>query len=613
MDHSSTRADAVTSPAPLLAELAILDAAPEAWLQRLLDVQCRIGPAVAAALLRAGGDARVDLLARWPADLPTDAGWLRRAAEIGALALRERSAIEATLDGDGPRPTALVAVPLAADRAGLVGVYLLGTSDAAAVQRVRERLELTSTLTALHDARAATRHGIARLGRMTIAVESAAAVHAATGAREAAMALVGEVAARLELDRAAVGMLRGREVEVVAMSHADRVTPKMELCRALASVMEECLDQDIEVVVPAPAETGIVDRAAETFRRAHGSAALAALPIRVGGEAAGVLTVERGTPVVEGDLAVLRLVLELVGPRLVELHAREAPLPARLLATAQRGAGAIVGPRHALAKLVAAIALAALLLLALMPIQRTARGAALVEPAVRRVVAAPFDGTLATASASIDDRVVAGETLLATLRTDDLRLELAAATAEAEAARTEAAAARDEGRLAQAALADARLRRAEAAAGLLEHRLAEARLVAPIDGVVAAGELERSIGAPVRAGQPLFEIVRPGAVVVRVAVPESRLGDVEVGQRATLTLAARPGTPIEGVVARLEPVARVVDGRNALHVDVELDDAPPAWLRPGMEGAARIATGRTTPLAAWTRDVRDWLRLRLWW
>jgi hypothetical protein len=65
-------------------------------------------------------------------------------------------------------------------------------------------------------------------------------------------------------------------------------------------------------------------------------------------------------------------------------------------------------------------------------------------------------------------------------------------------------------------------------------------------------------------------------------------------------------------VLRVRPLAEIVQGRNVFRVIAELDTAAQAGLRPGMEGWARIETGRTTWLLWLTRDPVRWVRRQLW-
>jgi hypothetical protein len=84
------------------------------------------------------------------------------------------------------------------------------------------------------------------------------------------------------------------------------------------------------------------------------------------------------------------------------------------------------------------------------------------------------------------------------------------------------------------------------------------------------------------------------------------------GQAVRLSAAAEPGRVRDAVVERIRPMAEVIEGRNVFRVIARLSGAEAEGLRPGMEGWARIETGRTTWLAALLRDPVRWVRRRLW-
>jgi multidrug resistance efflux pump len=209
------------------------------------------------------------------------------------------------------------------------------------------------------------------------------------------------------------------------------------------------------------------------------------------------------------------------------------------------------------------------------------------------------------------DRIEAGKTVLATLDDGVLRMSLATEQAQRESFLKEADAARAAQRIAEVQIAEARARAAAARIGLLQSRIDQAEIRAPIDGVVLVGQLDRLVGAPVRAGDTLFEVAPGGAMSARVAVPEHRVPNIEVGQPGEIAAAAYPSRRIACVVERVAAAAEVMDGRNVFHADVTLSDSP-AWLRPGMEGEARLVVGRASYARLWTRDLVNWLRMRLW-
>jgi HlyD family secretion protein len=62
-------------------------------------------------------------------------------------------------------------------------------------------------------------------------------------------------------------------------------------------------------------------------------------------------------------------------------------------------------------------------------------------------------------------------------------------------------------------------------------------------------------GEVVSAGTPIMKIVNLGQVHLRAFIPEGEIGRVRVGQAARIYLDSNPGSPIEAVVARVDPEA----------------------------------------------------------
>ena len=94
-------------------------------------------------------------------------------------------------------------------------------------------------------------------------------------------------------------------------------------------------------------------------------------------------------------------------------------------------------------------------------------------------------------------------------------------------------------------------------------------------------------------------------------VPEDLIFDIEVGQEGKLATASYPGQPIKFVVERINPMAEVVSQRNVFKVRVRLLETYP-WMRPGMEGVAKVSVGKRPYIWIWTRKITNWIRMELW-
>ena len=172
--------------------------------------------------------------------------------------------------------------------------------------------------------------------------------------------------------------------------------------------------------------------------------------------------------------------------------------------------------------------------------------------------------------------------------------ELRAAEADLANQRAEAAALEAEIHRSEVAIRVAEREVAVAGAALAasESRLRETAVLAPLSGLILSREVEP--GAVVVAGVPLFKMVDPATVWVRIHLDESLLGAVRLGQPARVTLRSSPGRPFRGEVVRIgEESDRVAE---ELSVEIRLLEAPPR-LRIGEQAEATITT--RTAARAW--------------
>jgi hypothetical protein len=109
----------------------------------------------------------------------------------------------------------------------------------------------------------------------------------------------------------------------------------------------------------------------------------------------------------------------------------------------------------------------------------------------------------------------------------------------------------------------------------------------------------------------LFQIAPLDGYRIILKVDERAIVGLDVGQPGRLALSARPGAALPFTVERITPVSVAEDGRNYFRVEARLEE-PADWLRPGMEGVAKIDAGPRTRLWIWTHGFVDWLRLTLW-
>lgn len=184
------------------------------------------------------------------------------------------------------------------------------------------------------------------------------------------------------------------------------------------------------------------------------------------------------------------------------------------------------------------------------------------------------------------DRVAAGQ-LLAQI--DMVEVNAGVASSRAEQTRAEAELARQRELFAKGWVTKARVEAAEATASAARAATASngfaqryARITAPTAGTVLARSAEP--GQIVAAGTPVLTVSQAGGLVLQVALTDSQLASLRVGQMATVRLPALGNAP---VTARVIELGGRADARTGTFM-AELALPSLAGLRSGMIGEARL-------------------------
>jgi len=429
----------------------------------------------------------------------------------------------------------------------------------------------------------------------------------------AAATAVTDFADRLGADRVSLGRRRWRRSRVVALSHAGSFSRGSELVQRIADTMDEAIDQGSRIRLPEDADDPLTLTAAHVALIETGAPrAVLTIPLRREGRIVGAMVFERGAnnPFRDNEVDLIEAVAGILGPVLEEKRLNDRALPVKTAASIARTGSAILGPRRAGLKALVVLAAAATVLAFQTETPFRITADARVEGAIRRVVAAPFDGYVASVAALPGDIVARGD-ILATLDDRDLKLELARwETVRAQRQREYETALSERDRAA-IGIAATQINQAEAEIALLRERLSRTEMRAPFDGVILSGDLDQSVGAPVSRGQVLYEIAPLEDYRIVLSVDERDLAVVESGLKGAVVLTALPGRSFPIETRRITSVAGVKDGRNVFRVDAALS-RPSDVLRPGMEGIAKIAVDDRPLPMIWTHDLRNWARLAIW-
>ena len=233
-----------------------------------------------------------------------------------------------------------------------------------------------------------------------------------------------------------------------------------------------------------------------------------------------------------------------------------------------------------------------------------------LEGKVQRAIVAPFDGYIAAAHARAGETVTAGD-VIAELDTEELLLQqqrFAAEKNEYIRQYRKALSTRDK---TQAHIFKSQVSQTEAQLDLLEQKIQRSALVSSLDGVIISGDLNRSLGAPVKTGDLLFEVAPLDEYRLIILVDEKQVVDVKPGQNGTLTLKAMPDNSLPLVVNKVSPVFSEDEKGIAYRVEAKLAEHY-AGLRPGMEGVAKIDIDERSFGWIYLHELFDVIRLWAW-
>ncbi len=427
----------------------------------------------------------------------------------------------------------------------------------------------------------------------------------------AAAALATDLALLLSAERVAVGMCKRAQTRVVAVSHVARIVTSTEQLDLIGAAMDEALQQETSLTYPEISGARPLITAAHAAC-ARGGTHIATIPLVSQGRAFGALTLLRAgdVPFNEHELAQCEKVSIALGPLLQLKYDAERGWWGRLLGDVRQVGRALTGPGRAGLKSGAAAGVLAIALLALVPMSYRIGAPARVEGAIQRVLAAPADGFLRELHARPGDQVKQGQ-VLAELAQDDLRLEQRKWGSELAQHENTAAAALARSDRAQYVVSQARAEEARAQLDLASQQLERTRVVAPFDGVVIAGDLTQTLGAPIQRGETLLTIAPDQQFRLLIEVDERDIQDVRIGASGQLALGALIGHSLPFEVVRVTPMASSREGRNFFEVEGKFEGKA-SDLRPGLQGVAKIEAGRRTLAWSWTHRFFDWLRLTLW-
>lgn len=237
--------------------------------------------------------------------------------------------------------------------------------------------------------------------------------------------------------------------------------------------------------------------------------------------------------------------------------------------------------------------LAAIALLAFVPVSQTVLAPAEVVSLDARVVAAPLDGVIKTVHVRPNQAVQAGDALFSlddtTLRN---RYEVAresVAVADAELVAATQRAFYDPASQAELALLTGRAheRRAELAAVLAQ--LERVQVLAEKDGIAVFGDPDDWLGRPVSTGERIMLLANPHAPGMLIHLPVADAIGLDPGAEVKFFLTVRPLEPLEGrVIETSYQAMESPEGIASYRLRAVFHESDEPDARIGLRGTAKL-------------------------
>jgi hypothetical protein len=427
--------------------------------------------------------------------------------------------------------------------------------------------------------------------------------------------IANHIGRHLQCSRVSVGLVSGGAVRVVALSNAAWFEKKASLMRLYVAAMEEAFDKLESVAYQYSVDkepTRQQDTAQGRLARDTGAQSVLSVPLQLGAECIGVLTLERNTGNIFNaeERAWLDTLVGLLPAVIEQKRSAERGYIARIRDDFRKLLTRLFGPRYLTWKFSASLLVLAVSVLTLVETDYRISAKTVIEGEVQRAAVAPFESFVVASYVRAGDIVKFGQ-VLCLLDDADLRLEQRKWDSERMQHSRKLREAMANHELSDIQVLSAQEKQAEAQLALVTDRLNHVKITAPFDGIVISGDLSQLIGSPVEQGKQLFEIAPLQAYRVILQVDERDMRHIKVGQLGKLMISGIMGEPLSLSISKITPVATARDGRNFFRVEARLEQMPP-HLRPGMEGIGKVSVGDRRLGWILGHGFSDWLRLSLW-
>lgn len=510
---------------------------------------------------------------------------------------------------------ALISVILRDVSGSMIGVFtiVVRCSDEQPASMYRELLESFAAQLAIGASRIEAASRVPEKAAPDASMSKAANY---TSGVEMAFALVSSLRTKLGCEMAAIGTADGPRVRIQAVSGFDEVSERAEATRLMCDAMGEAIDRGTTVVYqPSAHGAAAADDGYRVHKRWHdklGGGSLISIPLNAGNDTTMVVSLRRRVelPFNTEEITTIETLMAPYAPAFGLLERANRSLYTHTRRSVTASVRGIMAPK-AWGRKIAALAMTVVLgWVCFGTLDYSVSAPAVVRPSVVRHIGTPAQGVLLSVHATAGDTVQAGQ-VLAVFDDSELQVARSQLIAERRIAEINENLAISEGNGVDAELARAEQELAQARLDEIEREIAQTRVVAPFDGQIMTGDLRSRIGETMALGTPMFEIAQLEDWTLDVEMPQRSAADLTPGKVGTFAPNARPEGTSDLQLTRVQPVARPVNGKTVYIAEAELQNAH-TWMKPGMEGMARVSFGRRPVWWVASHRLTDYFRTNFW-
>lgn len=430
---------------------------------------------------------------------------------------------------------------------------------------------------------------------------------------EGYLKLVSEIANYWQLDRVWLGLVSKENIEVSALSNTASFDARSNLVQTIQVTMSELIHLRSEKLLIRNDQTDKLsyqDEPEHCLSTNPNTDYLLVFPMCAGGELIGLVLGEAKQAPCNKAISDINTLLSLVAPLFVLKKQANKSIPKQITGRLKQGFQNLLKGRISRFQFIFGTLFLATLLSGFLQGEHRIASKARLEGQIQRAVVAPFDSYVNKAYMRAGEEVKAGD-LIAQLDDQDIDLEKQRLNSQKEELNKQYRKELVGMNHSQIRIIKAQIAQIDAKLTMVEGKKNRTRLVSPLSGMIIEGDLSRSIGAPVKQGQVLFEVAPLDRFRLVLNVDERDIPFLKVGQEGYLVLKAYPNKEI---FFRLEKVATVYQqdqGKITYRTEASFN-SPELALRPGMEGLAKVSVGKESYIWLVFHQTFNWLRFQLW-